>query len=183
MSCPSLVRLSLPQYSTGIKLIGNPALKCVFCRDYPYWYNLEIPLVITYKKPQNYPRMINELPAMRRPYQPAEVVGSLSPAKTAVVNGVTLPLYSYDEVLFAKETDLAKAGYGFRWDGENRTSHMTEPEKADWRLTDAMPEGDDLNIISSDIIFELDGFYMPALNVGDGESVIEINAVSGQVLY
>ncbi|MCH5188255.1 MAG: leucine-rich repeat domain-containing protein [Oscillospiraceae bacterium] len=112
------------------------------------------------------------------------VVGKITADREATVNGVTIPLWRINESLYASESDLARCGYSFSWNAGSRTTTITAPDNAVWEVSEAEQESaSTADIWSSDVKFVLNGFVIPSLNIGGGESVLDINAVAGRKIY
>ena len=114
-----------------------------------------------------------------------EVVGKISTDCRVLVNGCYLPAWKLRYTYFVSELDLAKAGYSFVWDPEARTTTITPPETAEWKLewNEESPVERTADIWSTDVRFIMDGVIIPAIAIGNGESVIDINALTGSVIY
>ncbi len=100
------------------------------------------------------------------------------------INGAAIPAYTLNGSVYVSESSLKPLGFNMDWDGEARTTTITKPENVQWSVKlGANLEPDTVDIVSSDIKFMLDGFPIPALNIGNGESIIDVNALAEAVLY
>lgn len=126
---------------------------------------------------------MNYIPSIIGRGEASTVVGTAEANRMLTVNGVIIPAYTVSGAVYVSEGDLVKCGYTFTWDGENRTTAITEPESRQWALNDGVvAEPSAVEIWSSDVEFKLNGFTIPSLNIGNGESILDINAVSGLAL-
>ncbi|MCH5188197.1 MAG: leucine-rich repeat protein [Oscillospiraceae bacterium] len=126
---------------------------------------------------------VNYIPSIIGRGEASTVVGTAEANRMLTVNGVIVPAYTVSGAIYVSESDLAKCGYTFTWDGENRTTAITEPEARQWTLNEGVvAEPSAVEIWSSDVEFKLNGFTIPSLNIGNGESIMDINAVSGLAL-
>ncbi|MCH5187102.1 MAG: leucine-rich repeat domain-containing protein [Oscillospiraceae bacterium] len=119
------------------------------------------------------------------PGETPEVVASVSVACTALLNGNLLPVWRLRNSYFISERDLTACGYSFDWDPDTRITTITAPESTVWTLNryEAPAEPKSADIWSSDVRFVINGTVIPSLNIGGGESIIDINALTGSIIY
>ncbi len=136
-------------------------------------------------------------------------VGKVAADREAEINGVRIPAwrvlapawkktmltdtreivdvwdgYEPREPLYVSERDLMRCGYAFSWDAEARTTTITAPEEPSLAvLNSVVGEPKTAGIWSSDIKFVLNGFEIPSLNIGGGESLLDLNAVAERTVY
>ena len=116
--------------------------------------------------------------------EPSTVVAQAYQTATVYINGTAVPAYTLNGSVYIKERNLSALGFGLSWDGEARTTTITKLENVQFSVgLNTNPEPNIVDIVSSDIKFMLDGFPIPALNIGNGESIIDVNALAGAVLY
>ncbi|MCH5188257.1 MAG: leucine-rich repeat domain-containing protein [Oscillospiraceae bacterium] len=129
-------------------------------------------------------RKIYFLPSIIGPGEEPSVVGQIASDRKVVINGVTIPLWRINYSLYVSEKDLARCGYTFSWDPESRITTITAPETVEWTVSETESESNaTVDIWSSDVKFVLNGFVIPSLNIGNGESVLDINAVAERNVY
>ena len=149
----------------------NPKLT-VFCVD-------GTPAV-EYLKKHNIPYIPSIIPRGGQ----STVVAKAYQTATVRVNGAAIPAYTLNGSVYVSENDLTPLGFKLSWDGEARTTTITKPENLQWSVKlGTNPEPNIVDVVSSDIKFMLDGFPIPALNIGNGESIIDVNALAEAVLY
>ena len=113
-------------------------------------------------------------------------VQRLQAAQTAkvTINGVAIKAYTVNDSVYIGESALKSLGFGMSWDKVARITTVTKPENVEWSVelnTNSHPYY--LDIVSTDIKFMMNGFSIPALYIGNGESIIDVNAVAEAVLY
>ncbi|MCH5186763.1 MAG: leucine-rich repeat domain-containing protein [Oscillospiraceae bacterium] len=123
-------------------------------------------------------------------------VGRVLKQYTVKVSDTEIPVYrlldgrthNYAYALFVRESDLKSCGFSFEWDPEARTTTVILPEGVQWESPVSLPDGitdetETLDIWSSDIRFIRGGVAIPSINVGGGDSIIELNALADMKLY
>ncbi len=116
--------------------------------------------------------------------EPSTVVAHALQNAAVYINGAAIPAYTLNGSVYVSESSLKPLGFNMDWDGEARTTTITKPENVQWSVKlGANLEPDTVDIVSSDIKFMLDGFPIPALNIGNGESIIDVNALAEAVQY
>ncbi|MCH5186762.1 MAG: leucine-rich repeat protein [Oscillospiraceae bacterium] len=128
------------------------------------------------------------LPSIISPGEESTAIGRAINPINATVNGVLIPIYRVEKQnkygashygWFALESDLKKCGYTFDWDPETRTTTASLPEDTGWMIMKNYNEsGPTLTLYSSDIQFVCDGCVIPSVNAGDGDSLIDMWALT-----
>ncbi len=127
---------------------------------------------------------ISFIPAIINHGEPSTVVAQAQQTATVTINGTDIPSYTVNGSVYVGESALRSIGFTTVWDGEARTTTVTAPENVDWSAKlNTNPDPYTINVVSSDIAFWYNGFRIPALNVGNGESIIDVNALAEKVLY
>ena len=127
---------------------------------------------------------VNFIPAIIDNGEPSTVVAHAAQTATVYINGTAVPAYTVNDSVYVGESALRSLGFDMNWDGETRTTTVTKPENVQWSVKlGTNPEPNIVDVVSSDIKFMLDGFPIPALNIGNGESIIDVNAIAEAVLY
>ena len=124
------------------------------------------------------------IPAIISNGEPSTVVARAEQTATVTVNGAAVPAYTVNDSVYVGESALKSLGFGMDWDGDARTTTVTKPENIQWGVklnTNLTPAH--LDVVSSDVKFIMNGSPIPALNVGGGESIIDVNALAEAVLY
>ncbi len=136
--------------------------------------------VEAYAKENNIPF----IPAIINHGEQSTVVTQAQQTATVTINGVNIPAYTVNGSVYVGESALRSLGFNTAWDGEARTTAVTAPENVEWSVQlDTNPNPYPINVVSSDVSFWHKGFRIPALNVGNGESIIDVNALAERVLY
>ena len=116
--------------------------------------------------------------------EPSTVVAQAAQTATVWLNGYEIPAYTVNGSVYVGESALKSFGFGMDWDGEARTTTVTKPENVQWSVElNTNPEPYSLNVYSSDVKFMMNGFPIPHLCVGNGESIVDVNALAEAVLY
>ena len=116
--------------------------------------------------------------------EPSTVVAKAAQTATVWLNGYEIPAYTVNGSVYVGESALKSFGFGMDWDGEARTTTVTKPENVDWAVElNTNPEPYSLDVYSSDVKFMMNGFPIPYLCVGYGESIVDVNALAEAVLY
>ncbi|MCH5187289.1 MAG: leucine-rich repeat domain-containing protein [Oscillospiraceae bacterium] len=112
------------------------------------------------------------------------MVASASCTATVTINGTDIPAYTVDGSVYVGENVIKCFGITCDWNRPTRSTLITIPEGMTFSVSlNTNPEPYDIGIFSSDTVFYRDGFRIPAFNVGNGESIIDINALAGEKLY
>ena len=116
--------------------------------------------------------------------EPSTVVAQAEQTARVYINSVGVPAFTVNGSVYVGESALKSFGFGMDWDGEKRITTVTKPENVKW-LVGLCANSDPytIDVYSSDVKFMLNGFPIPALNVGGGESIIDVNALAEAVLY
>lgn len=112
------------------------------------------------------------------------IVASASCTATVAINGTDIPAYTINGSVYVGENALKCFGVTCDWNRPTRSTLITIPEGMTFSVslnTNSEPYG--IGIFSSDTVFYHDGFRIPAFNVGNGESIIDVNALAGEKLY
>lgn len=116
--------------------------------------------------------------------EPSTAVAQAAQTATVYINGYPIPAYTLNGSVYVGESNLKSFGFGMDWDNDTRTTTVTKPENVQWTVElNTNPEPYSINVVSSDIKFIMNGFPIPALNVGNGESLVDVNALAEAVLY
>lgn len=103
---------------------------------------------------------------------------------TVTINGTDVPAYTVGNSVYVGENAMKCFGIACDWNRPTRSTLITVPEGTTFSVTlNTNPEPYSIGIFSSDTAFYLDGFRIPAFNVGNGESIVDVNALAGRVLY
>lgn len=116
--------------------------------------------------------------------QPSSVVASAAANIALTLNGKQITGYTVNGVIYVSESDLSQCGFSLSWDGEARSTKITPPQDIQCAI-DGTVEGEvkSVSVVSSDIVFKEDGYTIPSLNIGNGESILDLNAVLGFGVY
>ncbi|MCH5188147.1 MAG: leucine-rich repeat domain-containing protein [Oscillospiraceae bacterium] len=127
---------------------------------------------------------IHFIPAVISRGEPSTIVAQAAQTATVTINGAAVPAYTVNGSVYVGESALKSLGFGMDWNGEARTTTVTKPEIVQWAVElNTNPAPYSIDVVSSDVKFMLNGFPIPALNVGNGESIIDVNALAEAVLY
>ncbi len=107
------------------------------------------------------------------------VVVQAQQTATVRLNGVDIPAYTVNSSVYVGESAYRCLGFIIDCDGEVRTTTITVPENAEWSVkfnTNSSPYL--IDVVSSDVEFLYNGFRMLVMNVGNGKSIIYVNALA-----
>lgn len=135
------------------------------------------------------------IPAFIRNGEPSTIVAEAVQNATVTINGEQIPAYTVNGSVYVGESALKCMGVGMSWKSEWRyvdiepyieTGVVDRPIKSfKWSVElNTNPEPYSIAVYSSDVEFWYKGnMRIPALNVGNGESIIDVNALAEAVLY
>ena len=158
-----------------LTIIGRKPTAPKNSEDTPYSYNYE-----EYAEAFG----IKFIPAIINDGEPSTVVAQADQTATVWLNGYEIPAYTVNGSVYVGESALKSFGFGMDWDGDTRTTTITKPENVQWSVElNTNPEPYSLDVYSSDVKFMMNGFPIPYLCVGYGESIVDVNAIAEAVLY
>ncbi len=133
-----------------------------------------------YARAHNLPFIPAVIPRSGRFAQVGEAVQNA----TVSVGWAELPAYTVNGSVYVGESALKSVGFNCKWDNSARTTDVIAPEGVIWSVTSTDgPERGRVGIVSTDIAFYCNGVRVPALNVGNNESIIDVNALAEMELY
>lgn len=122
--------------------------------------------------------------AVITPNDRSTLVGYAMQTATVTVGGQPVPAYTVNGSVYVGESALKNLGFTCKWNREDRSTAVSAPAGISWSVElDTNPRPYSIGVFSSDTVFYYNGFRIPALNVGNGESIIDVNALAGEVLY
>lgn len=124
------------------------------------------------------------IPSVITEREQSSIIGYTECTEMVSVNGMKIPSYNINGSIYIGEKVLECLGFEFKWNKAERKTEVFAPENVSWEVE---PSGN-LNpygicFFSTDVSFVYQGRVIPAINVGNGESIIDINALAGKKLY
>ncbi len=142
------------------------------------------------------------IPAVNKNGDPSTIVAMAEQTATVTINGVDIPAYTVNGSVYVGESVLKCLGVAVDWFGDQRITRVIVPQSMDWKVTlNTNTNPYSIAVYSTDVEFwkynegdpqwtnESSKIYwdrynkIPALNVGNGESIIDVNALAEKVLY